>query len=110
MISEDIIKIKDKILATIGGDCEKIILFGSYAYGAPKEDSGYDFYIVLKDGSEKPVLALQNIYGCLAGTDYKPIDLLANYKSRFEWRSAQPTIEQTIANKGIVLYERHQNN
>jgi predicted nucleotidyltransferase len=108
MISEDIIKIKNKILAAVGSDCEKIILFGSYAYGVPKEDSDYDFYIVLKDGTEKPIMALQNIYGYLAGPDYKPVDLFANYKSRFEWRSAQPTIEQTIANKGIVLYERHQ--
>jgi predicted nucleotidyltransferase len=79
MISEDIIKIKDKILATIGGDCEKIILFVSYAYGAPKEDSDYDFYIILKDESEKPILALQNMYGYLAGHDYEPVDLLANY-------------------------------
>jgi predicted nucleotidyltransferase len=49
MISEDIIKIRNKILTAVGGDCEKIILFGSYAYGVPKEDSDYDFYIILKD-------------------------------------------------------------
>jgi hypothetical protein len=32
MINEDIIKIKDSILNTVGDDCEKIILFGSYAF------------------------------------------------------------------------------
>ena len=26
-----------------------------------------------------------------------PVDVLANYKSRFEWRSTQPTIERRIA-------------
>jgi uncharacterized protein len=30
-------------------DPEKIILFGSYAYGAPTEDSDIDLYVVTKD-------------------------------------------------------------
>jgi predicted nucleotidyltransferase len=37
MVNDDIIAIKDSILNTVGEDCEKIILFGSYAYGAPRE-------------------------------------------------------------------------
>ncbi|GHV85675.1 hypothetical protein AGMMS50230_12830 [Spirochaetia bacterium] len=106
MITDDIIRIKDSILDTVGENCEKIILFGSYAYGTPQEDSDYDFYVVLKDGTEHPILVMQNIYGNLACPDYKPVDVLANYKTRFEWRSTQPTIERTIANKGVVLYER----
>jgi predicted nucleotidyltransferase len=106
MINEDIVKIKDSILNTVGDDCEKIILFGSYAYGAPGEDSDYDFYVVQKDGTEKPILVLQKICGGLAGPDYKSVDILANYKSRFEWRSTQPTIERTIASRGVIMYER----
>jgi predicted nucleotidyltransferase len=110
MLNEDIIKIKDNILNTVGDDCEKIILFGSYAYGTPREDpqnpSDYDFYVVLKDGTEKPILVLQKIYEHLERPNRKPVDVLANYKSRFEWRSTQPTIDRVIANKGIVLYER----
>jgi predicted nucleotidyltransferase len=62
MINEDIIRIKDSILKTVGDDCEKIILFGSYAYGTPREDSDYDFYVVLKDGAEHPILVMQKIY------------------------------------------------
>jgi predicted nucleotidyltransferase len=62
MINDDILAIKDNILKTVGDDCEKIILFGSYVHGTPKEGSDYDFYIVLKDSSEKPILILQNIY------------------------------------------------
>jgi predicted nucleotidyltransferase len=33
MINNDILAIKDSILKTVGDDCEKIILFGSYAHG-----------------------------------------------------------------------------
>jgi predicted nucleotidyltransferase len=56
MINEDVIAIKDNILNTVGDKCEKIIFFGSYVYGTPHNDSDYDFYVVLKDGTEKPIL------------------------------------------------------
>ena len=106
MINDEILAIKDSILKTIGKDCEKIILFGSFAYGLPGNGSDYDVFVVLKDGTEKPILALQNIYGGLAqNPNYKAVDVLANYKSRFELRSKLPTIERTIAQKGIVLYD-----
>jgi predicted nucleotidyltransferase len=108
MINDDIIAIKDNILDAVGDTCEKIILFGSYAYGEPRKDSDYDVFVVLKDDTEKPILVLQKINRRLAeNPNYKPVDVLANYKSRFEWRSTQPTIERRIANDGVVLYERH---
>jgi predicted nucleotidyltransferase len=106
MINDEILAIKDSILETVGENCEKIILFGSYAYGIPRDDSDYDVFVVLKDDTEKPILVLQNIYRGLAqNPDYKAVDILANYKSRFEVRSKLPTIEKTIAQKGIVLYD-----
>ena len=105
MRNEEIPKIKDMILETLGETCEKIILFGSYAYGTPREESDIDIYIVLKDGSKLPILALQEVsVGFVNHKYYEDVDLLANYKSRFEWRSTNPTIEQTIANKGVLLY------
>ncbi|MDR1030780.1 MAG: hypothetical protein LBL76_07905 [Treponema sp.] len=62
MITEIIIRIKDCIIRTTRDDCEKILLFGSYVHGTPGKSSDYNFYIVMKEGSEKPVLVLQNIY------------------------------------------------
>jgi len=38
-MKEEIIAIKDNILQTVGNDCEKIILFGSHAYGTPGKSS-----------------------------------------------------------------------
>ena len=107
MINEEIIRIKDSILNTVGDDCERIILFGSYAHGTPRKDSDYDFYVVLKDGTEKPILVLQKIYRGLAKSAMlTPVDVLADYRSQFDWRSSQPTIERTILNTGVALYER----
>lgn len=106
MINDNITAIKDSILETVGETCEKIFLFGSYAYGTPRQDSDYDFYVVLKDGAENPLLTLQKIYEYMGDTNYTPVDVLANYKSNFEFRSTQPTLERTIAKKGMVLFER----
>ena len=105
MISAEVIALKDSILKTVGSDCERIILFGSHAYGTPKKGSDYDVFVILKDDAEKPILLLQSIYGGLAqNPDYKSVDVLANYRSRFEARSKLPTIERIIAQKGVVLY------
>jgi predicted nucleotidyltransferase len=79
VINDAIIFIKDCILNTVGEDCEKIILFGSYAYGTPDKESDYDFFVVLRDGTEKPISVLQNIYCNLAkNKNYIPVDVLAN--------------------------------
>jgi predicted nucleotidyltransferase len=107
MRNEEIPKIRDTILETLGENCEKIILFGSYAYGTPHEESDIDIYVVLKDGSKNPLLALEDISVALGSMEnYEPVDVLADYKSSFEWRGAQPAIERTIAAKGVVLYAR----
>jgi len=106
MINKEILNIKDNILSTVGDGCEKIFLFGSYAYGTPNKNSDYDFYVVLKDEMENPLLVMQKIYEYMCDTNYIPVDVLANHKSNFEKRSIQPTLERTIANKGVLLYER----
>ena len=49
---EAILRMVDKIRA--GYDPERIILFGSYAYGEPTEDSDIDLFIV-KDDPRPPI-------------------------------------------------------
>ena len=46
----DIEKLKDEIVERLKPlDPDKVILFGSYAYGTPTEDSDIDLYVVTKD-------------------------------------------------------------
>ncbi|MDR3109741.1 MAG: nucleotidyltransferase domain-containing protein [Planctomycetaceae bacterium] len=106
-INDEILAIKDVIINSV--ECEKLYLFGSYAYGTPNADSDYDFYVVLKDDSPlKPMEAMDVIERNLFKTDVrKATDVLANYKNRFEYRSTQPTLEKTVTNEGVLLYERH---
>jgi hypothetical protein len=41
----------------------------------------------------------------MCDTGYTPVDVLADYRNQFDWRSTQPTIERTISNTGVVLYD-----
>jgi predicted nucleotidyltransferase len=104
VINKEILKIKDIILNSVA--CEKLYLFGSYAYGTPTANSDYDFYVVLKDDyPEKPIIAMQTIRKNLINFDTKmPIDLLANFKTRFTYKSTQPSLERKIVREGVLLY------
>ncbi|MDR0539755.1 MAG: nucleotidyltransferase domain-containing protein [Spirochaetaceae bacterium] len=106
---DEIPKIRDMILETVGSECEKIILFGSYAYGTPREESDIDIYVILKDGTKNPILWMQDIQHCFGRHKYsEDVDVLANYKSRFDYRSTGgPTLERTVDKKGVVLYARN---
>jgi predicted nucleotidyltransferase len=102
--NEEILKIKHRIVAAV--DVEKLYLFGSYAYGAPNEDSDYDFYIVIPNNSDmRPIDAA--VEAKLAVWDInKSMDILAGRSEKFAYRSQGLTLEKEIADRGIVLYER----
>jgi len=87
---------------------ERIYLFGSYAYGEPHADSDYDFFVVIPDGGMKAIDAAFKARRSFSKLGYrrKPIDLLADHKSRFTQRSMLNTMERKIHNEGVVLYER----
>ncbi|GHV75352.1 hypothetical protein AGMMS49942_01730 [Spirochaetia bacterium] len=119
VINDEIIAIKDLIVAN--SDCEQIYLFGSYAYGTPREDSDYDFYVVLNDTAKNPMLVTEDLcvsYGHFRlglirqnkrlgmKTKPMPVDFIAQYRSRFEERSKDYPFEHTIAEKGVLLYDK----
>ena len=105
-LNNELLAIKDIILKTV--DCEQVYLFGSYAYGTPHKDSDYDIYIVVKDDAENPL----DIMGKIQWNIYQdgrvdtPIDLLGQYKNRFEELKTLHTIEKTVVEKGTLLYDK----
>ena len=96
--------IKDEILNTV--EVSKIYLFGSYARGTQTAQSDYDFFVVIPNGSIRPIEAMQKIYCSLAKYPMPvPMDILASYEKDFEERKKLPSsIEQTIQKEGILLY------
>jgi predicted nucleotidyltransferase len=108
MANTEIAAVKDIILKTV--DCERIYLFGSYAYGTPNANSDYDFYVVLQDNAEQPIIVMENIYWNLRLIKRQtPVDILAGHKTRFEERARFLTLEQKIFKEGVTLYDRSSN-
>lgn len=85
---------------------ERIYLFGSYAYGTPNKDSDYDICVVIPDGSTRPVDAIKKIRRALYPIQTIPMDVLVYTESGFRKRLMGPTLERTIADKGVLLYDK----
>jgi predicted nucleotidyltransferase len=84
---------------------EEIYLFGSYAYGTPHEDSDLDLYVVLKDSTEMRELdAVVKIFHAIGPVKKKPVDIIANKKSKYLKLALGPTMERKIAREGIKIY------
>src|SRR5438552_3896274 len=83
---------------------EKIVLFGSYAYGRPTEDSDVDLLVIMprtRLRGQRMSLRIRH-----AIPRYFPLDLLvrtpADVNKRLRWGDS---FLQTIMEKGEVLYE-----
>jgi len=102
-IKSELKRLTDIIVHTV--PVETIYLFGSYAYGTPREDSDLDLYVVMKDTAPyRPLDAMEMIGSAMHGHKTMPTDILVNTKSRFQYRLAAHTIEREITEKGVVLY------
>jgi predicted nucleotidyltransferase len=102
-VREQLTAIKNIIVDTI--PVEQIYLFGSYAYGTPNADSDLDLYVVMKDDAPYPPIdAMGMIDKAVFGNKTLPTDILVLKKSRFQYRLAAPTLEQEVAEKGLLIY------
>lgn len=83
---------------------QKVILFGSYAWGTPTEDSDLDFFVV-KETGEPAVEREVSLRRILFGSGV-PIDVLVYTPEEVAQRREidDPFIEEVLS-KGKVLYE-----
>lgn len=83
---------------------EKIILFGSHAYGTPTEDSDVDLLVIMPFRGRAPKKATQIRMTVRARF---PMDLLVRTPKRITERlELGDCFMQEVVNKGKVLYER----
>ena len=102
MPKQEIEKIKDKFVRCLSP--QKIYLFGSFAEGNEKKDSDFDFYIVVKDGTENIVDLTAEAYKAIREVRSRAVDIIINTESRFENRKLRMGIENEVMNKGVLLY------
>jgi predicted nucleotidyltransferase len=95
--------IKNSILHNV--PAKYIYLFGSYAYGNPKEDSDIDIYLVTPDNVGSTLEIYSKIMVDLSIKKIFFVDLLLNRESIFNKRKVENILEETIFQKGKLIYE-----
>ena len=61
----------------------KIYLFGSFADGTATEDSDFDFYIIVKDGSQNLADLTAEAYKSIRSVRSRAVDIVICTESRF---------------------------
>jgi predicted nucleotidyltransferase len=103
-INDLVSQIVDKIV--IEYQPKKIILFGSYAYGEPNEDSDIDLLIV-KNTDKRPIDRWIEVKRLLRGiSQTTPISPLVYTEKEIEERNAiKDFFIEEILEKGEILYK-----
>jgi uncharacterized protein len=87
---------------------ERIILFVSYAWGAPIEDSDVDLLVIVSVSDVPPTERAVRAYRCLRGLKV-PKDILVKTHAEVErYRRIWASLESEILECSKVLYERCQ--
>ena len=101
---KEIKKITDQIVKKYKP--EKIILFGSYAWGKPTEDSDVDLFIVKKSGKRR-IDRGRELRKMLFGNDFPAMDVLIYTPKELEKRiSMEDFFIKEILSKGKVFYDK----
>ena len=83
---------------------EKIILFGSHAWGKPGESSDLDLFVILSHSNEPSYRRARVIYEVLQGIKY-PIDVVVQTHDEVERNKlVRTSLVSNILSKGKVIY------
>ena len=83
----------------------EIYLFGSFADGAERDDSDFDFYVVIPDNGMREREVNWAIRKGLVGRQTRGIDMLVGTQSKFDRRKNYIySIENEVINTGVKLY------
>jgi predicted nucleotidyltransferase len=86
----------------------RIILFGSYAWGTPTEESDYDLCVIVEKSDEKKTKRSQKGRRALIDISRRRgIDLIVYTAAEFDRAASHPsTLASPIKLKGVSLYDR----
>jgi uncharacterized protein len=83
---------------------ERIILFGSHAYGEPNEDSDVDLLVIVADSTEPRHRRATKAYGALWGIKI-PTDVVVLTSAEVERKiNVVSSLESQAMRQGKVLY------
>lgn len=83
---------------------EKIILFGSHAWGKPGEYSDIDLFIIIPSSGQPSYRRAREVYRCLRGIGV-PVDVIVQTREEVERRKNVTTsLTRRVLRRGKVLY------
>jgi len=83
---------------------ERILLFGSYAWGVPHAESDLDLYVVVRDQADPPYRLARRAYHALRGARV-PVDVVVRTRTHSEHNAGlTSTLDCEVLTRGIVLY------
>ncbi len=84
---------------------DQIILFGSYAYGTPTENSDLDLLVIKKDAEKRVIDRELAVRHLLWGGAMPPMDIFIRTPQEVKQAARQVyTIEAEAVQKGRILY------
>src|SRR5690606_11543028 len=85
-------------------DPDRIILFGSHAWGQPHEDSDLDLLVIVPRSDERPHRRMTRAHRCLRGIA-APMDVIVKTREEMDHFGGVPTsLEAEILERGRVVY------
>jgi len=95
--------VKNHIVEAV--DPDKIILFGSYAYGKPSKDSDLDILVIMKSNLPRYKRSVP-IYKALAGMLIPKDIIVYTPKEVEEWDNVPQSFITTAVSRGKKIYEK----
>jgi len=100
---ETLTEVVRRIVAAV--DPERVILFGSYAYGHPRPDSDLDLLVIMSSDKPRWQRALP-IYNALRGLLIPKDVIVYTPEEVEEWAEVPQAFITSMVHKGRVLYEK----
>lgn len=99
---EEIIKQYTSKLADLGIGVERVILFGSYAKGHPREDSDIDLIVVSKDFEKMNIRERLEILGIASARIMQPIQAKGYTPQEMESNEKDSFLAEVLEKSGIA--------
>jgi len=93
---QDIITKYQQEIEKLGIRPQKIILFGSYAGGIPREDSDIDVIVIADDFKNMNMRERLELLGIAAGRVYEPIEALGYTQEELNSRMKETFLEAIL--------------
>jgi len=82
---------------------ERLILYGSYAYGKPRQESDFDIAVISKDFKAMPLLKRMELFSRAALSIDPRIELKGFHSGEFS-QPEKGSLLEMIKNKGKAIY------